>query len=66
MTTATRIYVVMDKAGEAKVVRLVRCASQAQARNHVNKDKHEVRVASQEDLETYLSVGIKVEVAAQE
>lgn len=64
--TETRIYVVMDKAGESGEVRLVRCASQAQARNHVNKDKYKVRVASQEDLETFLSAGKKVEVAAQE
>lgn len=66
MTTATRIYVVIDKTVAEGGINLIRCASPAQARNHVNKDRHAVRVATQEDLERFLSAGIKVETAKQE
>lgn len=64
--TATRIYVVIEKEEHDADVFLVRCSSPAQARNHVNKDKHDVRVATQEDLEKYLSAGVKVETASSE
>ena len=51
MTTPTRVYIT----NQAGVVRLVRAANVAQARNHVARDSISVEVASQDNLIAYLT-----------
>lgn len=54
---ATRIYIVTDGA----ISRLVRATHPSHALMHVVRDNYTVRVASQDDLETQISKGVKVE-----
>ena len=62
MAQATRIYTV----SAGTTVRLVRAAHPAQALMHVARAAHEVRVASQDDLEELLTKGARVELARQD
>lgn len=55
----TRIYTVSD----GNTDRLVRSASRAGALAHVARSTFKTRVATQEDLETLLTSGVKVEDA---
>jgi hypothetical protein len=58
-----RIYLVTDRS--SNVQRLVRAATQAQARNHVARATIGVQVAAQETLVDLLSEGVKVETAGE-
>jgi len=59
MATTTRIYTVSDGNTE----RLVRTTHPSHALMHVATAAYTVRVATQEDLETLLPAGVKVEQA---
>jgi hypothetical protein len=60
MKTETRIYIVAGKdAGIA--LRLIRTTHPARAMAHVADSMLEARVATQEDLERLLPLGVKVE-----
>ena len=61
----TRIYTV-GETSHASAVRLVRATTPAQALRHVAQDTFSVAVASQSDLVSALSDGIKVEDAGAE
>jgi hypothetical protein len=58
MATTTRIYTVFGKDEQA---RLVRAPNSAQALRHVAADTLTVEVASQDQLVTLASAGVKVE-----
>lgn len=60
--SATRIYLVGSN-DPAFPVRLVKAAIRQQALTHVAQSLFTVRVASQDDLITYLGKGVKVESA---
>lgn len=70
MASATRIYVVVEESeGKSEPVtkpRLVRASSQAQAVGHVVRSRYSAKVAKQDDLETLLGEGVKVETASAE
>lgn len=62
MTTKTRIYTIAT--GEK--TRLVRASHPNNALMHAAREMFSVRVATQDDLENLISVGVKVEAAAVE
>lgn len=57
-----RIYLV----GHGQEMRLVRAAHRAQAVGHVARSLINVKVASQDELVTALSQGIKIETASEQ
>lgn len=59
--TPTRVYRVENKLGSKP--RLVRATSQSRALHFASDSDFTVRVATQEDLETLLGDGVKVEKA---
>lgn len=58
-----RIYAVCDSSNDT---RLVRASHPSHALMYVARNTHEVRVATQHDLETLLPAGTKVEEISQE
>lgn len=61
----TRIYVVTDLHAQPIKHRLVRAASQAQARNYAARSQYTVDVASQQSLVDLLGDGTKIEDAGE-
>jgi len=62
MAALTRIYTVSD----GKTDRLVRASHPSHALMHVARGAYSVHVSTQEDLETLLPAGVKVEDIKQE
>lgn len=64
-STVTRIYLVTCEGGLNEPV-LVRAKNRHVALRHVIGQRYNTRLATQEDLEEYLQMGLRVQVAGDE
>jgi len=62
---SSRIYIVSDTSNDPVTHRLIRAATQAQARNHAARAQFKVDVAGQQSLVDLLAAGVKVEDAQE-
>jgi len=60
---STRIYKVTNKAG---ITQGIRAATQAQAIRHAARGEYKAAVASQDDIVSMMSAGVKIEEAGKE